>query len=151
MLTGPSLFVFTTWGWKTRTSGVHLGVLLRQDGQRSQRAVMSNGLATFTIWKVAQLTSGETKILPDREAFAFIACGESQYSFSLLGGRCFVSTCAYRVLVSVFSSTLFRLLIPSQAYSAVVSIRPLLEECIDLDMAAEITTLRFCRGHMKCN
>lgn len=89
MLTGPSLFVFTTWGWKTRTSGIHLGVLLRQDGQSSQRAVMSNGLATFIILKVAQLTWVDTKILPDREAFAFIACGESQYSFSLLGGGCF--------------------------------------------------------------
>lgn len=49
---------------------------------------MSNGLATFIILKVAQLTWVDTKILPDREEFAFIACGESQYSVSLPGGGC---------------------------------------------------------------
>lgn len=43
---------------------------------------MSNGLATFIILKVAQLTWVDTKTLPDRDEFVFIACGESQYSFS---------------------------------------------------------------------
>lgn len=111
---------------------------------------MSNGLATFKMI-YSQLTCVDTEILPDREEFAFIACGDLQYSFTLLGGGCFCfHVCVPCARIGIFIHA-FRLLIPSQAYSAVLFIHPLLKECIDLDMEAEITTLRFCKGHIQFN
>lgn len=49
---------------------------------------MSNRSASSKMM-YSQLTGVDTETLPDSEEFAFIACGDLQYSFTLLGGGCF--------------------------------------------------------------
>lgn len=91
----------------TGTSGIHLGVLLRQDEQRKQKTIMSNCSASSIY---SQRTRVDTKTLPDSEEFAFIACGDLQYSFPLLGGGCFCfHVCSHWYFHPGFSGYLYPL------------------------------------------
>lgn len=81
------LYLYSQLKGKTGTSGIRLGVLLKQDEQTQQKTVMSNWSASSKMM-YSQLTCIYTETLPDAEEFAFIACGDLQYSFFLLGGGC---------------------------------------------------------------
>lgn len=95
---------------------------------------MSNGLASFKM--IYSQLAVDTEILPDCEEYAFIARGDLQYSFTLLGSGCFCflmrvpRACTSIQAIYTISSLLCTLFI-----------HLLLIVCIDLDMIAK---LRFC-------
>lgn len=102
----------------------------------------------------SQLTCVDTETLPDSEEFAFIACGDLQYSFTLPGGGCFCfHVCGPCARAGIFN----------QAFQAIYTLSSLLgcpvcpptsekkKKCPDLDMMAKITKLRFCREHLLFN